>query len=328
LTFELSGSYQKRSIYMKEINLRGVVPAVVLPMTSDFEPDYRAFAGYLEWIIHEKAVSVAVNMDTGEGPQLKPAERLKAVETAVQAAKGRVPVVAGVMGGTTMDAVEMAQAYKEVGVDGLVVFPNAAFRNEPLDPLVPYNYHKAIADAAGLPIILFQLAPVFGGVNFSRAALLKMLEIPEVVAIKEASFDAPYFAYTKQTVEMSGREITLLTGNDRFITESFLLGAQGALLGFCAIGCKLVADMLDHLQHGRFEEALAMRPNLQSFAEFIYRDPILDYRARCKAALAHVGVIDRSRIYVRPPMLQVPEGEYLEIGEALVRAGMLKAVAA
>lgn len=313
---------------MKEINLRGVVPAVVLPMTSDYEPDYQAFARYLEWIIQEKAVAVAVNMDTGEGPQLKPAERLKVVETALQVAKGRVAVVAGVMGGTTMDAVEVALAYKQAGVDGLVVFPNAAFRNEPLDPQVPYSYHKAIADATGLPIILFQLAPVFGGVNFGREALLKMLEIPEVVAIKEASFDAAYFAYTKQTVDQSGREITLLTGNDRFITESFLLGAEGALLGFCAIGCKLVVDMLDHFQRGNFEAALAMRPKLQSFAEFIYQDPILDYRARCKAALAQVGVIDRSRIYVRPPMLQVQEGEYAEIGEALVRAGMLKAVAA
>ena len=309
---------------MKEINLNGVVPAVILPMTSDYEPDYAAFANYLEWIIAEKAIALAINMDTGEGPQLNPAERRRAAETAVQVAGGRVPVLAGVMGGTTMDAAALSGVYKEAGVDGLVVFPNAAFRNEPLDPLIPFSYHKAIADAAGLPIVLFQLAPVFGGVNFSREVLLKLLEIPEVVAIKEASFDAPYFAYTRETLDLSGRDVTLLTGNDRFITESFLLGAQGALLGFCAIGCRMVADMLSTFQLGKLAEAVAMRSRVQGFADYIYKDPVLDYRVRCKAALAHIGVIDRSRIYVRPPMLQVTDEEYAGIGEALKKAGMLR----
>jgi 4-hydroxy-tetrahydrodipicolinate synthase len=313
---------------MKDIHLKGVVPAVILPMSADYKPDYQAFAQYLEWIIAENAAAIAVNMDTGEGPQLNAAERGKAIETAVRVANGRVPVVAGVMGGSTLDAVDTACMYQEAGADGLVVFPNAAFRNEPLDPQVAYTYHKAIADATGLPIILFQLAPVFGGVNFSRETLLKMLEIPEVVAIKEASFDAQYFSFTKQTLDMAGREITLLTGNDRFILESFLLGAEGALLGFCAVGCGMVAKMLSSYQHGKIDEAVAMRPLVQGFADFIYQDPVLDYRARCKAALAQLGVIDRSLIYVRPPMLDVSDEMYGQIGNALQQAGMLPVAAA
>jgi 4-hydroxy-tetrahydrodipicolinate synthase len=313
---------------MKDINLKGVVPAVILPMSEDYQPDFAAFARYLEWIIAENAVAVAVNMDTGEGPQLKAAERRKAVETAVRVANGRVAVVAGVMGASTLDAVETARAYQEAGADGLVVFPNAAFRNDPLDPMVAYSYHKAIAVATGLPIILFQLAPIFGGVNFSREVLLKMLEIPEVVAIKEASFDAQYFSYTQQTLEMSSREITLLTGNDRFIFESFLLGAEGALLGFCAVGCGMVAEMLSSYQGGQIAEAAAMRPRVQGFADFIYQDPMLDYRARCKAALAQLGVIDRKLIYVRPPMLQVTDEMYGQIGKALQQAGMVPVAAA
>jgi 4-hydroxy-tetrahydrodipicolinate synthase len=313
---------------MKDINLKGVVPAVILPMSADYEPDYPAFARYLEWIIAENAVAVAVNMDTGEGPQLKAAERRKAVETTVRVANGRVAVVAGVMGSSTLDAVETARAYLEAGADGLVVFPNAAFRNDPLDPQVAYSYHKAIADATGLPIILFQLAPVFGGVNFSREVLLKMLEIPEVVAIKEASFDAQYFSFTKQTLDMCGRDITLLTGNDRFIFESFLLGAEGALLGFCAVGCGMVAEMLGNFQQGGIAAAAAMRPRVQGFADFIYQDPVLDYRARCKAALAQLGVIERGLIYVRPPMLQVSDEMYDQIGKALQQAGMVPIAAA
>jgi 4-hydroxy-tetrahydrodipicolinate synthase len=308
---------------MKDLNLKGVLPAAVLPMTADYEPDFKAYARYLDWLVAQNAVAFAVNMDTGEGSQLNAVERRRVIEVAVDVANGRCGVVAGVMGGTTRDAMENAMVCKEAGADGLVVFPNAAFRNEPLDPQIPFHYHKAIADATGLPIILFQLAPIFGGVNYTRETLLRLLEIPEVVAIKEASFDAQYFAYTKQTLDMSGRPIILLTGNDRFITESFLLGAEGALLGFCAIGCGMVAGMLERFQQKDWQAAVAMRSRLQEFTEVIYKDPVLDYRARCKVALAHVGVLELHQTYVRPPMLQISPEESEKIAAALLQAGMV-----
>lgn len=309
---------------MAGVNLKGVFPAAILPMDADYQPDFAAYADYLDWLVAENAVGFAVNMDTGEGPQLSPEERRRAVETARDVADSRVSVFAGVMGATTQQAVATAEMYKEAGADGLVVFPNAGFRNDPLDPKIPYAYHKAIADATGLPVMLFQLAPVFGGVNYPRDVLLKLLEIPQVVGIKEASFDAQYFAYTMETVEMSGRDITVLSGNDRFITESFMLGATGALLGFCAIGCGMTAAMLDRFNSGEYQEAVAMRPQVQGFADFIYKDPVLDYRARCKVAVAHMGVIDPSLTYIRPPLLQISEAEADDIRAALVRAGMLE----
>jgi 4-hydroxy-tetrahydrodipicolinate synthase len=311
---------------MNEINLKGSVPAAVMPMNAAYEPQYEAFAGYIEWLIEQKAVAIAVNMDTGEGPQLSVEERRRTVETAVRAANGRCSIVAGVMGATTESAVEMASIYKEAGALGLVVFPNAAFRNEPLDLRIPYSYHKAIADETGLPLVLFQLAPVFGGVNYTRQTLLKLLEIPQVVGIKEASFDAQYFAYTMETLKIAGRDITVMTGNDRFITESILLGANGALLGFGAIGCRMVAEMLEAFAGGDFKLGVEMRPRVQGFANFIYKDPVLDYRARCKAALAQVGVLERSQTYVRLPLLTIDDGEYAAIGEALVEYGMLELV--
>ena len=308
---------------MKELNLKGVIPAAFLPMTEDFKPDYEAYAIYLNWFIEQNAIALSINMDTGEGPQLTLEERRLAVETAVKVAEGRVPIIAGVMGTTTSFALETAMVYKNAGVDGIVIFPNAAFRNEPLDPRIPFEYHRTIARETGLPTVLFQLAPVFGGTLYSRHALLKLVEIPEVMAIKEASFDAQYFAYTKESLDLAERPITLLTGNDRFIAESFLLGAEGALLGFASVGCGMVAEMLNHFNAGRYSEGMAMRKYVQDFATFIYKDPVLDYRARCKAALAYLGVIDRKQIYVRPPLLEVDDVEYELIGDALKKAGMI-----
>ena len=312
---------------MYDIDLKGMLPAAILPMTADYKPDFEAYARYLRWLMTENAISLAINMDTGEGPQLTIEERRRAAEVAVEVTRGACTVVAGVMGTTTDSAVEMAKIYRDAGVDGLVVFPNPAFRNDPLDPRIPVDYHEAISRATGLPIILFQLAPVFGGVNFTRDTLLHLLEIPEVVAIKEASFDAQYFAYTKETLDMAPRPITLLTGNDRFITESLLLGAEGALLGFGAIGCGMVADMIQKFANGDYEAGVALKPTVQGFANVIYADPVLDYRARCKVALAHIGVIEQDQTYVRPPLLQVSPEESGRIREALSEAGMLRAAA-
>jgi 4-hydroxy-tetrahydrodipicolinate synthase len=309
---------------MDSLDLKGMVPAAVMPMDLSYEPDYQAFRGYIEWLIAEGAIAVAVNMDTGEGPQLTPQERHRAVSVAAETARGRAAVLAGVSGSTTANATAEARACREVGADGVVVFPNAAFRNEPLDPRIPCDYHRAIGQESGLPIVLFQLAPVFGGVIYSRETLLRLFEIPQVVGIKEASFDAECFARTKAILDQVDRPITLLTGNDRFIGESILLGATGALLGFAAVGCRMVAEMLRAANAGRPEVVAALRPRVQAFAEVIYADPVLDYRARCKVALAQLGVIPEGRSYVRPPMLTIDDQGQERIRQALVQAGMFE----
>jgi 4-hydroxy-tetrahydrodipicolinate synthase len=161
------------------------------------------------------------------------------------------------MGATTDGAVEVAKANKKAGEMDWLSFRIQRFATSHWIQ-ESYSFHKAIADETDLPIVLFQLAPVFGGVLYTRETLIRLLEIQQVVAIKEASFDAQYFSFTKDTLDMAGRSITLLTGNDRFITESFLLGAEGALLGFAAIGCKW-QRAVDHFAKGEYREGVAMR---------------------------------------------------------------------
>jgi 4-hydroxy-tetrahydrodipicolinate synthase len=308
---------------MKSLNINGTIPATVLPMDPDFLPDYTCFRTYLEWLISQNALGFAVNMDTGEGPQLSMSERLEVVRVAKEVSKGKYPILAGLMASTTGDAVALAKEYALAGADVLVVFPIASFRNDPLDPRIAVNYHRAIAEGSDLPIVLFQLAPVFGGINYTRQILLELLKIPQVIGIKEASFDAKYFSYTVETLRMGDHPVTLLTGNDRFIVESFLLGATGALLGFAAIGCGLVAKQISDLHNGNLQQLLESRWVVQPFADYIYRDPVLDYRARCKAALARLRVIPESRIFVRPPLYPVPSDEFPMMDKVLQEAGLL-----
>jgi 4-hydroxy-tetrahydrodipicolinate synthase len=228
------------------------------------------------------------------------------------------------MGSTTAASVDQARVYRQAGVDAVVVFPNAAFRNHPLDARIAVDYHRAIAEEGGLPLVLFQLAPVFGGVLYSPETLLRLVEIPQVVAIKEASFDAEVFARTKGILDKADRQITLLTGNDRFIAESILLGATGGLLGFGALACRMVAEMLRHGNAGRPDRVAAMRPVVQAYADVIYADPVLDYRARCKVGLAQIGVIGEHLVYPRPPLRPIDADGQERIRRAMEAAGMLE----
>ncbi len=175
---------------VKDLNLKGLIPAVVVPMREDYSIDFPAFERYLNWMVGLGPVGLALNVDTGEGPYLTPDERVEVIRTAGRIAKGRCALIAGVGGPSTAAATVNAKAARDAGADALLVFPTAGFLNDPLDPDIPYQYHKALAEAAGLPIVVFQLGPIFGGLNYPEEALARVLELPQVIALKDASFDA------------------------------------------------------------------------------------------------------------------------------------------
>jgi 4-hydroxy-tetrahydrodipicolinate synthase len=308
---------------MTTCNLKGIIPAVIVPMRQDFSIDFDAYRRYIEWMISLAPVGLAVNVDTGEGPYLTPEERAEVIRVSRQVAAGRAAIVAGVGGPSTRMAETNAKAAREAGADALLVFPTPAFLNDPFDPQIIYDYHKAVADASDLPLVAFQLAPVFGGVNYTPEALQKVLELPQVIALKDASFDCQHFTLTRDIIRRADHEVTLLTGNDTFLLESFLLGAAGGLLGYGAAGAGLLIEMLNAVKAKRFDDAVAMQPRVQGFCDYIYALPYGDYRARSKVALVHMGLLNPDQTYVRPPYVTLWAVEQHRAREAVEKAGLL-----
>jgi len=306
---------------MHDIDLRGIIPAIVTPMTAEGELDLPAMRRYVEWLVGQGPVALAVNVDTGEGPHLTADEKRQTLETVKEAASGRCWVVAGTAGPSTAQGVANAKAAQAAGADALLVFPISAFLGQPLNPEVPYRYHAAIAEAVDLPLILFQLQPALGGVLYTTEILHRLIEIWSVAAIKEASFDAMRFLQVKAALESASRKITLLTGNDNFIFESFILGAEGALLGFSTIGTREQVMMLEAVKRRDFATGQELGDRLQPLADMIFAPPVTDYRARTKEALKMLGVIENTT--VRPPLLPVSESERATIRRALERARLL-----
>jgi 4-hydroxy-tetrahydrodipicolinate synthase len=286
---------------MDSAKLQGLIAAIVTPMREDFSVDETSLRRYVKWLSEQGIAGLAVNVDTGEGPHLSAEERVRVLEIVADEVGDRTTIVAGLTGSYTAQAARQAADAAAAGADALLVFPLSVYQGEPLDPQLPVEYHRAVHEASRLPLIAFQLQPALGGVNFSRDALERLLRVPGVAAIKEASFDAKRFVETVRTVRTDAPDVVVLNGNDNFLLEAYLLGAQGSLLGFGTIAARQQVAMLDAVRAGDLVRARALAEILQPLCDAVFEPPVRDYRARIKLLLSMLDVIDHA--YVRPPLL-------------------------
>jgi 4-hydroxy-tetrahydrodipicolinate synthase len=307
------------------INLDGLIPATVLPMSDGGVIDEAALRRYIRWTAPQGPVALAINVDTGEGPHLTHQEKCRVIE--IVAEETDLPIVAGLAGPFQRQAIEQARDYQAAGASALLVFPISAYLSVPLDPRIPVEYHRAIAEV-GLPIILFQLQPMLGGVNFESETLRQLIEIDGVVGMKEASFDARRYLDTfrmiKQTPKYRAGEFTYLTGNDNFIFESFMLGCTGALIGFGAIMVREQAEMISAWRAGRVDEARELGRRIQRLADVVFAAPVANYRVRLKEALHLLGVPGLESTAVRPPLLPLDSDDKRRLSEVLGEVGLLE----
>ena len=262
----------------------------------------------------------AINVDTGEGPSLTSDERKSLLKTAKDVA-GELKVIAGIIGGSTENAVIEAKNAISSGADALLIFPNAVFRGKPQDTNLIYNYHEAIATETNTDMIIFNLQDDLGGALFTQETIKKLISIPQVKAIKEASFDISTFKSVKDFLNKQDKKISFLTGNDNFILESFLMGSDGGLLGSCAQFTKWQVDCLKYVENKQYNEALELSNLFQPLVDIIFMPPVRNYRARTKYSLKLQGIIPND--YVRPPLLEISDKEKERIKTILKDNGVI-----
>jgi 4-hydroxy-tetrahydrodipicolinate synthase len=289
--------------------LAGLTPATVVPMTSAGDVDWPGLRRYLRHVAAAGPVALAVTADTAEVAHLSPAEQIEIV-TVARAETG-LPVIAGLLGAPTNQAVARAEALGRAGADALLVFPTPVFLGARDD--VALAYHRALGEA-GVPLIAFQLQPALGGTIYRPDVLRQLLALDAVVAVKEASFDRDQFRAGAAAVAEVGTA-SLLTGNDNFILESFQLGADGALFGFGAVRTAEQVALVAAWQAGRVDESAARAQPLQRLADAVFAPPVGDYRARLKECLVGLGVLDAA--HVRPPLLPIGAAERARLLQVL-----------
>ncbi len=292
-------------------------------MNADYSVAEEALEEYVQWLMKQRVGGLAVNVEVGEGPLLSREERRQVIEIVSGVVNVRVPIIAGVAANYTRDAMAQAADAKEAGASAVMIHPNYFFAGEDLPVGIPVSYHKAIAEAAGLPVVLFQLNKGLGGVEYNHETLGELATLESVRAIKEASFDPKKFHATAQFLRGLPKKISILTGNDTFLLESFLLGVEGALIGFGSFETNKIAEMLDLVNNRRPGEAKEISDRLQPLANVLWGAPTRNRRARCKEALAMMGVLSPRVVNVRPPQLPLDQEEKQRVKDALEKARLL-----
>src|SRR6185436_80430 len=130
---------------MTVFTLQGIVAAPVLPMLPDYSIDWTSLRSYIRWIAGQKPAAIAMNMDASEGPALEHDEQLEVLRVCAEVIAGRVPLVSGLIAGSTQAAVRWGKELQQAGAEALAVFPPfPTFLGNPVPSEMIYAYHKRI----------------------------------------------------------------------------------------------------------------------------------------------------------------------------------------
>jgi len=170
---------------MAESKFHGVFPYLVSPVKPSGEVDAEVLGRLCEDLVKAGVHGLTPLGSTGEFAYLSREQRRRVVEIVVEAAAGRVPVVAGVASTTTADAVSQAREYEALGCAGILAILEAYF---PIADEGVHAYFKSIADAVGLPVVLYT-NPSFQRSDLSLPVIERLSRVPNIGYIKDASFN-------------------------------------------------------------------------------------------------------------------------------------------
>jgi 4-hydroxy-tetrahydrodipicolinate synthase len=250
---------------------------------------------------------------TGESPTLSHAEHKRVVEIVVEAAAGRIPVVAGTGSNSTAEAIDMTVHAARVGADAaLLVSP---YYNKPTQEGL-YRHFRAIAEAApDLPMIPYNIQGRTA-VNVETETMARLAQIPNIVGVKEASGSLDQMT---AVVLACGPDFSVLSGDDTLTLPLMAVGGRGVISVVANFLPREVADLTHAALEGDWKRARDLHWKLFPIckAVFIETNPI-----PVKEAMAMLGLI---RAEWRLPMCPMGDANREKLRKVLTQAGVLKA---
>ena len=242
----------------------------------------------------------------GEGPVLSSQEKRQIYTLCGNVAReaGKVHI-ATIAPQSTDEAVSLMRDLENLSVDAVMIFPPLLFAWGKVDPNLKVRFFEDLARETKLPVVLFQV-PV-KSYYYDPATISRIARLDNVVAFKEASFDINLFRETVKQLQHDQATMRVLTGNDRFVAESYQLGAKGALIGVANVATQKWSALDAAGRAGKFEQAAAIQEELAAIKELVFSEPIVEAVARIKIVLHHEGLIDTAT--VRRPQLGISETE-------------------
>ena len=262
----------------------GSLVAIVTPFKKG-KVDEKALGDLIDWQIAQGTHGIVPCGTTGESATLTHEEHERVVAFTIEAAKGRVPVIAGTGSNSTDEAVTLTKHAKKAGADGaLLITP---YYNKPTQEGL-YRHYKAVAEAVDLPIVLYNI-PGRTSVNMLPTTVARLASFKNIVAIKEGSGS---LQQVSDVMQACGERMTVLSGDNALTLPMMALGAKGVITVTANIAPKDMAKMTDAFAAGKLTEARKLHYKMSPlFAALFYEtNPIpvkeaLGMMGKCSAEL-------------------------------------------
>jgi len=290
-------------------SFRGSIPALITPFRNGMV-DERAFQALVERQIADGSHGLVPCGTTGESATLTMEEHVRVVELCVEAASGRVPVIAGAGSNSTVHAIELAKRCKAAGAGALLIV--APYYNKPSqDGLVAH--YTAINDAVEIPVFVYNV-PGRTVVDISVETVGRLAKLSNVVGIKDASAD---LSRVTRHRALAGEKFIQISGEDPSAIGFNAEGGVGCISVSANVAPKLCAQMQEATLQGAYEAARAIDDKLAALHKAMFCEPS---PAPAKYALSLLGLCSDE---VRLPLLTLTDPGKAQVKAAMTQAGLI-----
>jgi 4-hydroxy-tetrahydrodipicolinate synthase len=284
--------------------------ALITPMRQDGSVDEKAFQDLVEWQIAEGTEGLIPVGTTGESPTLTHEEHKRVVEMCVEAARGRVPVIAGAGSNSTAEAIDFAAHAKKAGADAtLVVTP---YYNKPTQEGM-FLHFSAIADAVDLPMFIYNI-PARSVVDMSVETMARLAKHKNIVGVKDATANLTRPLHTKRAC---GEDFIQLSGEDHTALAFNASGGVGCISVTANVAPRLCAEMHKAWRAGQLDAAMAIQDRLVPLHDALF----------CETSPGPVkyaaSLLAKGTEHCRLPLAPLADASKARVREAMVSVGLL-----
>ena len=238
------------------MSFKGIVPALITPMTADENVDEEGLRALVERLIESGVHGLFVLGTNGEFIALSEAEKLRIASITVSQARSRVPVIAGTGAYATRDVIDLNRKMTEVGVDAVSVI--TPYFNGATQPEL-YAHYKKIAEATQLPVMLYTI-PAKAGITLTVDTVRRLSEISNIRGIKDSGGD---FDRLLQLINLRRDDFAVFTGTDSMILWTLIAGGDGAVAATTNAVPHVVMSIWNKFQAGDIAGARAAQESLR-----------------------------------------------------------------
>jgi len=296
---------------MTKKRFQGTGTAMITPFKSDGSVDEIALRRFVDFQIDGGVDMLLPCGTTGEGATLDENETDKVVQIVIEQSRERVPVIVGAGSNSTAKAIQMTKRAKKLGADG--VLSVGPYYNKPTQQGY-YEHFKAIADADDIPVIVYNVPGRTGG-NIEAKTMLRLAEIPNIVAVKEASGN---LGQVMDIIRDAPSDFRVLSGDDALALAIVAVGGDGVVSVVSNETPGLMSAMIDAALQGNINKAREFHYKLLPLmnVNFIESNPI-----PAKAALAMMGLIEEN---YRLPLVRITPANREKVAQVVEELGLLQ----